>query len=62
MVGLDVAENAAVVAGAVFLLSLALRSRMPIVPLVAAVVALTLMGRGQLEAVVTIAFGLALSA
>ena len=58
---LDVGETAAVAAGAVFLLTLALRSRMPIVPLVAAAVALTLMGRGQLDAVFTLALGLVLT-
>ena len=60
--GLELSENAAVLAGVVFLLTLALRSRMPIVPLAVAIVALTLMGRGQLEAVITLALGLALSA
>ncbi|MEX1297274.1 MAG: hypothetical protein AB1Z67_14010 [Candidatus Limnocylindrales bacterium] len=59
--GLGVDETAAVTAGAVFLLSLALRSRMPIVPLVAAIVALTIMGRGQPEDVATLALGLALA-
>lgn len=62
MAGLDVDETVATAAGAVFLLTLALRSRMPIVPLVAAIVALTLMGRGQIEAVLTLAAGLALAA
>ena len=60
--GLDIAENVAIAAGAVFLLTLALRSRMPIVPVVAAIVAVTLMGRGQVDAVLTLALGLALAA
>jgi len=60
--GLEVTETVAVAAGAAFLLSLALRSRMPIVPLVLAVVAATLAGRGSLDAVVTLALGLALCA
>ena len=60
--GTEVGENVAIAAGLVFLLTLALRSRTPIVPLVAAVVASTLMGQGQLEAVTTLVLGLALCA
>ncbi len=60
--GPEVGETAAIIVGAAFLLALALRSRMPIVPLVAAIVAFTLMGRAQLDAVVTLLLGLALCA
>lgn len=60
--GAEVTEDVALAAGAVFLLTLALRSRMPIVPLAAAVVALTLMGRAPVDAVITLALGLALAA
>ena len=60
--GLDVSSDVAVVTGAVFLLTLALRSRMPIVPVVAAIVAATFLGRGQVDAVLTLGLGLALAA
>ena len=60
--GLEVSETVALAAGAVFLLTLALRSRMPIVPLVAAIVAATLLGRGQVDAVLTLTLGLVLAA
>lgn len=62
LAGVEVSEPVAVAAGAVFLLTLALRSRMPIVPLAVAVVALTLIGRGELGAIVTLAIGLGLCA
>jgi len=51
-----------VAAGAAFLLSLALRSRMPVVPLALAIVAATLIGRGQVDAVTTLLLGLVLAA
>lgn len=60
--GVDVSEDVAVAAGAVFLLALALRSRLPIVPIGVAIVAVTLMGRGPLDGVLTLALGLALAA
>jgi signal transduction histidine kinase len=60
--GLEVDETVAVAAGATFLLSLALRSRMPAVPLALAIVALTLAGRGPIDGVLTLAIGLALCA
>jgi glucose-6-phosphate-specific signal transduction histidine kinase len=60
--GLDVSETVAVAAGAAFLLSLALRSRMPVVPLALAIVAATLIGRGQVDAVTTLLLGLVLAA
>ena len=44
--GLDASETVAVAAGAAFLLSLALRSRMPVVPVVVAIVAAVLIGHG----------------
>ncbi len=62
LAGVEVSEPVAVAAGAVFLLTLALRSRMPIVPLAVAVVALTLSGRGDPGTVVTLAVGLGLCA
>ena len=60
--GLEVSETVAVAAGAAFLLSLALRSRMPVVPLALAIVAATLIGRGQVDAVTTLLLGLVLAA
>lgn len=60
--GLEVGENEAVAAGAIFLLTLALRSRMPIVPVGAAVAAVTLMGRGPVDGMLTLTLGLALAA
>lgn len=60
--GVDVSEDAAVAAGAIFLLTLALRSRLPIVPIGVAIVAVTLMGRGSVDGVLTLALGLALAA
>lgn len=60
--GVEASDDVAIAAGAIFLLTLALRSRMPIVPLVAAVVAVTLMGRAQLDVVLTVGLGLALTA
>lgn len=59
---LAVAETIAVAAGAAFLLSLALRSRMPVVPLSLALVAFTLLGRGAFEANATLVLGVALCA
>jgi len=60
--GVEVTEDVALASGAIFLLTLALRSRMPLVPLVVAIVALTLMGRAQVDAVLTLALGLVLAA
>lgn len=60
--GLEVSEAVAVAAGAAFLLSLALRSRMPVVPVVLAIVAAALIGRGQVDAVTTLLLGLVLAA
>lgn len=62
VVGPAVTEDMAVAVGALFLLTLALRSRMPIVPVVTAVVATTLIGRGPVDGVLTLALGLALAA
>ena len=59
---LDVTETVAIAAGALFLLTLALRSRMPIVPVAVAIVAGTLIGRGALDGVIALALGLALAA
>jgi hypothetical protein len=60
--GLEVEETIAVAAGAAFLLSLALRTRMPGVPLALALVAFTLLGRGAFEATTTLVLGAALCA
>ncbi|MGD8684068.1 MAG: hypothetical protein PVG27_08980 [Chloroflexota bacterium] len=60
--GLEVEETVAVAAGAAFLLSLALRTRMPGVPLALALVAFTLLGRGAFEATTTLVLGAALCA
>jgi signal transduction histidine kinase len=60
--GLDVSETVAVAAGAAFLLSLALRARMPAVPLALAFVAFTVLGRGAFDATTTLLLGLALMA
>ena len=60
--GLDASEAVAVAAGAAFLLSLALRSRMPVVPLAMAMVAATLLGRGEVDAVTVLLLGLVLAA
>lgn len=60
--GLEADEVVALAAGAAFLLSLALRSRMPVVPLALAIVALSLMGQGALAAMASLVLGLIVTA
>ena len=60
--GLEADEIVALAAGAGFLLSLALRSRMPVVPVAVAIVAFTLMGRGELETLTSLVVGLVVAA
>ena len=55
-------ETLGVVAGAVFILSLAMRTQLPLVPLALAYVALVLLGEGALDAVATLLLALALTA
>ena len=59
---LQVDETAAIAAGGVFLLSLALRTRLPLVPLAFAYVALALTGSSQLDGVLALLAGLVLAA
>jgi len=59
---LETNESAAIAAALAFLLSLALRSRLPLVPLGLAFVAVLLAGRGELEASWTLLAGLLLAA
>ena len=59
---LELEEALAIGAGAAFLLSLALRSRMPAVPLALAFVTLTLLGRGSLETLTSLLLGLVVMA
>lgn len=55
-------ERTAIIAGGVFLLSLATRTSLPLVPLALAYVALALLGRGPIDGVVTLLAGLVLAA
>ena len=59
---LEVDEGIAMAAGTVFLLSLALRTRFPLLPLALAFVVLALMGRGQLDGLTSLLVGLVLAA
>ena len=60
--GLELDEAVAIAAGVAFLLSLAVRTRMPSVPLALALVALALSGRGSIDATASLLFGLLLMA
>ena len=60
--GLELDEAVAIAAGVAFLLSLAVRRRMPAVPLALAFVALALLGRGPVDATVSMLLGLILMA
>ena len=59
---LELDETLAFGAGAAFLLSLALRSRMPAVPLALAFVALVLLGQGEMDALTSVLLGLVVMA
>lgn len=59
---LELDETLAIAAGAAFTLSLALRSRMPAVPLALAFVALALLGRGSIDDLTTVLVGLVIMA
>jgi hypothetical protein len=59
---LELDEAIALAAGAVFLLSLAIRTTFPLLPLALAFVALTLLGRGSLDGITTLTVGVVLAA
>jgi len=57
----EVDETAAIAASIAFLFSLALRSRLPLVPLALAYVAMAASGGGQIDGVLTMAAGVLLA-